>query len=80
MTRVPDEYFTHLLCVSLVAPDLGLNLSPGSMNAGLNIHQTLSQKLFPLLSTPHEDGNTPCRAKEAQSGFEPEPLVLWWNY
>lgn len=70
----------HTCCVSLVASDLGLNPSPGSMNVGLNIHQMLSQKLYPLLSTTHEDGNTSCRANEAQSGFEPEPFVLWWNY
>jgi len=55
----------HTCCVSLVDFDLGLNPSSVSMNVGLNIHQMLSQKLYPLLSATHKDGNThQCRPKK----------------
>lgn len=44
-------------CVSLVGFDWGPNPSLQCMNVGLNIHQMLSQKLYPLLSTTHKGTN-----------------------
>lgn len=46
-------------CVSLVGFDWGPNPSLRCMNVGLNIHQMLSQKLYPLLSTTHKDTSRP---------------------
>lgn len=52
-------------CVSLVGFDWGPNPSLGCMNVGLNIHQMLSQKVYPLLSTTH--GNRPLRRPKKPS-------------
>lgn len=63
-------------CVSLVGFDWGPNPSLRCMNVGLNIHQMLSQKLYPLLSTTHKDTNRPLtQTKEAQPGVELQPWV-----
>lgn len=58
---------SHTCCVSLVDLDWGPNPSLGCMNVGLNIHQMLSQKLYPLLSTTHKgEKQATVQAKEAQ--------------
>lgn len=80
MKRVLDEYFTHLLCV-FGGFWLGTQSQPGKHECRIkHSSNAVTKKLYPLLSTTHKDGNTSCRAREAQSGFEPEPFVLWWNY
>lgn len=50
---------SHTCCVSLVGFNWGPSPSLLCMNVGLNIHQMLSQKLYPLLSTAHECRNRP---------------------
>lgn len=64
-------------CVSLVGFDWGPNPSLRCMNVGLNIHQMLSQKLYPLLSTTHKGTNSPppLQSKEVQEGVELQPWV-----
>lgn len=54
-------------CVSLVGFDWGPNPSLRCMNVGLNIHQMLSEKLYPLLSTTHKDTNRPPHKPEELS-------------
>lgn len=69
---------SHTCCVSLVGFDWGPNPSPGCMNVGLNIHQMLSQKLYPLLSTTHKDGSmASCRPKKPSHDLN---LSLWFTY
>lgn len=64
-------------CASLVGFDWGANPSLRCMNVGWNIHQMLSQKLYPLLSTTHKDAirAPPVQTKEAQPGVELRPWV-----
>lgn len=54
------------------------------MNVGLNIHQMLSQKLYPLLSAAHKGANkAPTQTKGAQPGgwtSAPGLLAVCWNY
>lgn len=57
-------------CVSLVGFDWGPNPSLRCMNVGLNIHQMLSQKLYPLLSTTHKGTNRPPPYKAKKSRKE----------
>lgn len=62
-------------CVSLVGFDWGPNPSLRCMNVGLNIHQMLSQKLYPLLSTTHRHKQAPTRTRGAQPGAELQPWL-----
>lgn len=62
-------------CVSLVGFDWGPNPSLRCMNVGLNIHQMLSQKLYPLLSTTQRHKQAPTRTRGAQPGAELQPWL-----
>lgn len=69
---------SHTCCVSLVGFDWGPNPSLGCMNVGLNIHQMLSQKLYPLLSTTQKGRNRPPRRPKEPS--HELNLSLWFTY
>ena len=72
MRRVVNEYFTHLLCL-VSGFWLGIQSQTGAhMNVRLNIHQTLSQKLYPLLSV------SPCRKGEPGAGVLGEGRIHTW--
>lgn len=73
-----SEWIFHspAVCVSLVGFDWGPNPSLIRMNVGWNIHQMLSQKLYPLLSTAHRGAiSPPVQTNEAQPGVELRPWV-----
>lgn len=74
---------SHTCCVSLVGFDWGPSPSPLCMNVGLNIHQMLSQKLYPLLSAAHKcrNGAPPAQARGAQPQIEPAACAMQlWIY
>lgn len=64
-------------CVSLAGFDWGPNPSLQCMNDGLNIHQTLSQKLYPLLSTTHKGTNSPPHTNQRSPAQELNLMQSW---